>query len=121
MAVPGLLHWAPLMLCNRPTIGSGINGTPCNAAHVTGATNAGLLTRAWEANRLARGPTARESQEMTMHRCTSYPCLICYPHLAYPSYVLAPVIHTPRGCICPPASEQTCKATDCPRQLGKII
>jgi hypothetical protein len=26
----------------------------------------------------------------------------------------------PRGCICPPGSEATCKGSDCPRQPAKI-
>jgi hypothetical protein len=51
---------------------------------------------------------------MAVHCCIGSPCLICHP---VPTYTLpqAPTF-TPQGCICPPTSEKTCEAINCPRK-----
>jgi hypothetical protein len=39
------------------------------------------------------------------------------PPLPYQNF--PPFDQRPRGCICPPGSEETCKGSDCPRQPAK--
>lgn len=45
------------------------------------------------------------------HLCGQY--VYVTPHLCTRQFLSTPA---PRGCICPPGSEKTCKGWDCPRR-----
>lgn len=59
---------------------------------------------------------------MAAHHCMSHPCPLCYPNWTQPwgcqpVYTLPPPpTFVPVGCVCPPTSEKTCRASHCPRQ-----
>jgi len=61
--------------------------------------------------------------EGAMHSCagTATPCgPRCYNRTAITSANTVPAVLSPvKGCICPPTSEQTCQAADCPRKGTK--
>jgi len=48
----------------------------------------------------------RETSAACLHGCD---CFATYYHMQ-------PYYTQPRGCICPPTSEQTCQSTTCPRK-----
>ena len=66
------------------------------------------------------GPTYGPSYGLACDPCGNVNCAIygCQKHKNQPQHVVvaAPYPLPPKGCICPPTSEQTCQSELCPRK-----
>jgi hypothetical protein len=72
---------------------------------------------------MSMGDPSRMSCTMVCHDpdCTIYGCRVFWPNGMKPTltkdqYLQMTGISQPRGCICPPTSEQTCMSKYCPRK-----